>query len=189
MANRQTVVDEFLRRFPERDQPPTWQECGSRQEIYRRKRVVKIPRDTGSVVALSKAFSKWQALAPLIMQRVSLGFLARRIDALEAEVQTLKRSAISPRSVIVPIETFAPYPFEVVKPFHVVVEPVDDEFEANLYDANIGASGDTESEAIANLKDIMVNLFERYSKEGEQNLGPGPAKQWVILKGLLNKRA
>ena len=51
------------------------------------------------------------------------------------------------------------------------MEPVDDEFVATFYDANINASGDTREDAVENLKDVLVNTFRRYSELGENQLG------------------
>lgn len=189
MAKQKQGFEVFLSEFSRKGQVPTWEDCGNVQKAYRGKTGIKSGREAGSYVEVGKAIKIWRASASLIIERVGIGILARRIDALEAEVKSLREAVSSPKSIIVPIETMEPYPFDVVKLFHVVVEPIDGEFEASLYDANIGASGDTESEAVENLKDIIVNLFERYSKEGSTKLGPGPTKQWAILKGLLKKRA
>jgi hypothetical protein len=185
MGKEETIFERFLAGVPKREESPSWDECGRAQRAFRQKGGQRIIVGNISSKEISKAITSWSLSAKTIMERSIVGLLARRVDALEAEVKLLRRVT---RSVIVPIETFAPYPFEVVNLFHVVVEPVDGEFEANLYDANIGASGDTQTEAIENLKDIMVNLFEHYSKADEKKLGPGPAAKWAILKTLLKKR-
>jgi hypothetical protein len=44
-------------------------------------------------------------------------------------------------SIIVPIVTFAPEPFDIIKEIPVVVQPTDDEFSATFFDANINTQG------------------------------------------------
>ncbi|MBI3852395.1 MAG: hypothetical protein HY298_19235 [Verrucomicrobia bacterium] len=133
----------------------------------------------------------WQRIMPILLAKFAQTFLAARIEALERDVEALRKrldQVGSSRSIIAPIETFAPEPYEATKPFHVVVEPVDDEFIATLFDANINASGDTAEESVSNLKDIMLTLFERLQREPQGKLGSGPARQLSVLKSLVRKQ-
>ena len=115
-----------------------------------------------------------------------------RLDALEKEVLSLKcRLAQLEESapVIVPIETLAPEPYELLKPFHAVVQPCDDEFVATFYDANISASGATQDEAVTNLKDMVVAGFETLTEHEAGRLGRGLVKQLRVLKEFMRRKA
>ena len=57
------------------------------------------------------------------------------------------------------------------------------EFEAAIFDLGIFASGDTEEEAIANLKETLLDTFDQLNELPDTRLGKGPLRQ----KGLLNK--
>ena len=109
--------------------------------------------------------------------------LGDHMATLEARVP----KADTRRPIIVPIETFIPEPYELLKPFHVVVQPYEDEYVATFFDANIGATGDTQEEAVANLKDMILTLYERFCELGEGQLGPEPRRQRRILQSLLKK--
>lgn len=92
-------------------------------------------------------------------------------------------------AAIVPIETVEPAPYELAKPISVVVHPAEGGgYIASYLDANINASGETPHEAVANLKDIMIGLFECLEREPPENLGKGPREQLVTLKFLLRRK-
>jgi hypothetical protein len=91
------------------------------------------------------------------------------------------------QSIIVPITTLEPEPYELVKEIMAVVQPDgDDSFVATYFDGNINASGNTQVDAIANLKDMMIALYETLEKEPK--LGRGPARQLAILRGLMRRK-
>ena len=90
------------------------------------------------------------------------------------------------QSIIVPITTLDPEPFELTRDVMVVVQPDDDSFVATFFDANINASGNTQVDAVANLKDLMIAIFE--TLENEKKLGKGPAAQLAILRGLIRRK-
>jgi predicted RNase H-like HicB family nuclease len=150
--------------------------CGHDQPLHR--------------VTQRTVMQEWERVIPLVLAKFAQALLASRVENLEREVEALRArldQGGAQRSIIVPIESFAPEPFELIKPFHVVVEPADGEFIASLYDANINASGETEEEAVANLKDMMLTLFERLQQEPERDLGVGPTRQLAVLKSLVRK--
>jgi hypothetical protein len=112
-----------------------------------------------------------------------------RFKNLEREVTALKQHCQKLRdgqSIVVPITTLDPEPFELSKEIMVVVQPDDDSFVATFFDANINASGNTQVDAVANLKDMLVSLFDILEKE--KNLGKGPAHQLAILRGLVRRK-
>ena len=104
---------------------------------------------------------------------------------LKSRLDDFERS----RSLLVPIDTFAPEPFEVVKSFQVVVRPVEDEFIATFFDANLSAAGATPEEAVYNLKDVILATFDALTDHKEEELGPGPARQIRVLQQFLQRTA
>jgi hypothetical protein len=68
----------------------------------------------------------------------------------------------------------------------VVVRPSDGEYEATFFDANIGIIGDTEEEAVRNLKLLIVDTFEML-ESNEASLGPEPARQLAVLREFLRR--
>ena len=113
--------------------------------------------------------------------------LCERVAGLESKVdQVLKRigqlGALR-RSFLVPIETLEPEPYEILRPFTAVVIEAEGEFEAAIFDLGIFVSGDTEEEAIANLKETLVDTVDRLNGLPDTRLGKGPLRQ----KNLLNK--
>jgi predicted RNase H-like HicB family nuclease len=113
--------------------------------------------------------------------------LCERAAGLESKVeQVLKRiGELGPprRSLLAPIETLDPEPYELTRPVSAVVNEAEGGFEASLFDLGIFASGDTEEEAIANLKETLLDTFDQLSELPDANLGKGLLRQ----KGLLNK--
>jgi predicted RNase H-like HicB family nuclease len=113
--------------------------------------------------------------------------LCERVAGVESKVeQVLKRlgelSALR-RSFLVPIESLEPEPYEILRPFTAVVMEAEGEFEASIFDLGIFSSGETEEEAIANLKETLLDTFDQLNELPDTRLGKGPLRQ----KGLLNK--
>ena len=115
---------------------------------------------------------QWTSKIEVLTQEVLL--LKGRIEYLEAEAPT-----------IVPIESLSPEPYDIYKPIHAVVRKQGDEYIATFYDANLSASGDTDTEAIYNLKDIIVGSFEILSSHERTDLTPGPARQLDVLESFI----
>ena len=112
-----------------------------------------------------------------------------RLEKLEEEVRALTEHCKRLKdwqSIIVPITTFDPEPFELFKEILVVVQPDDDSFVATFFDANINASGNTQVDAVANLKDMMVSLFDVLEKEPK--LGKTPAHQLAVLRTRMRRK-
>jgi predicted RNase H-like HicB family nuclease len=113
--------------------------------------------------------------------------LCEQVRGLELKVeQVLKgigKLGVLRRSFLVPIETLEPEPYEVTRPFTAVVMEAEGEFEAAVFDLGIFASGDTEEEAIANLKETLLDTVDRLNELPDTRLGKGPLRQ----KSLLNK--
>ena len=113
----------------------------------------------------------------------ALSEMSHRLAHLEA----LYASALL-APVCVPISTFAPEPFEVITPFSVVVQPDDEGYVATLFHADISSSGDTQEEAVANLKDLVLMIFRDFEHEEDDKLGPAMVRQKRALMSLIRRR-
>ncbi len=91
-------------------------------------------------------------------------------------------------SLVVPITTLDPEPFDLLRDIPVVVQPTDDGFLATFFDANIGMTGDTREEAVANLRLLLADVFDELEKE-EAQLGPPLVRQLAVLRGFMKRRA
>lgn len=90
-------------------------------------------------------------------------------------------------TAVVPVTTFAPEPFEVICPFSVVIQPSGDDFVATFFDANINASGETQEEAFAALKDVLLTTYQLLRRMPEAQLGPGPRRQKAALSAVIRR--
>ncbi len=117
--------------------------------------------------------------------------LCNRLERIEVilldVVKRLDRTAQPERSLWVPIESFAPEPYEIIRPITAVVTPVEDGFEAGLFDAEIFASGDTEAEADNNLKSVILETYADLHDLGDSKLGPGPLRQKNALSNFIRR--
>ena len=114
--------------------------------------------------------TKWQELS--------------RIEVLEAEICLLKErcNIIEQASpLLVPIESLSPEPYKVIKPFNVIVRFQDDQYISSFFDANISTSGDTQEEAVLNLKDLIVTMYDMLNDMDDGQLGIEPMRQKILL--------
>jgi predicted RNase H-like HicB family nuclease len=125
-----------------------------------------------------KLSSRWK-------DNARLDILEKEVFLLRDRVERLERS----QPIEVPVQSFAPDPYEVIKPLHVMVQRVEDDYIASFFDAEIAASGDTPEEAVFNLKDIIMACFESLTKHKETELGPGPRRQLAVLKDFIRRTA
>lgn len=86
---------------------------------------------------------------------------------------------------IVPVQTFAPEPYSLLKPMSVLIEDTEDGYLASFFDANIGTSGETEQEAFENLKSLVLDIFDSLSREAPERLGPEPSRQLAVLRSFI----
>ena len=101
-----------------------------------------------------------------------------------------RRAVKSPPShrYAISITTFAPEPYELLKPISIVIEGQTHGFVASFVEANINASGETEHEAINLVKDTILMAYERLSAKDDTKLGPGPLRQKQILTSLIREK-
>src|SRR5205814_8262143 len=108
---------------------------------------------------------------------------------LQGQVASLSRKLDAAKCTAVPILTFAPELYHVLKPFQVVVKPTGDgdEFSACFYDANLTAIGANETEAVEHLKVLILDVFDSLTSKPAAKLGPGPTKQLAVLREFIHK--
>lgn len=114
-----------------------------------------------------------------------------RIGILEKVVLEMRHvigELAGQKTILVPITSLAPEALRLQQPIFVVVQPDGDQFSATFFDANINASGDTQTEAVENLKEILISSFRRFTELGESRLGPGPRQQLAVLKSIIKIR-
>jgi len=120
-----------------------------------------------------------------------LNQLCEAVERLETKIdQLLKKldeASSRTESTLVPIETLAPEPYDLLRPFTIVITKSDEEFEASLFDASVFASGETEEDAVANLKDTLIDTYQMLNELGDDKLGPGPLRQKRVLNKLIRK--
>lgn len=119
----------------------------------------------------SELREKLRTVASMEMVRKELAIVNSRLDHLEQQAP-----------LVVPIQSLAPEPYELIKPIEAVVQLVDDEYIASFFDANLSTGGDTQVEAISNLRDLIVGTFELLTETKDSDLGPGPRQQKAVLK-------
>jgi hypothetical protein len=107
---------------------------------------------------------------------VTLSDFEKRIQRLES-LQTW----------IIPIDSFAPEPYKLLKTILVTVHPVEGGYSAGWFDANIHFSGDNEEEAVSNLKSLILDFFNIFSNEAAESLGPEPTRQLALMKEYIQK--
>ena len=84
-----------------------------------------------------------------------------------------------------PITTFAPEPYDLLRQIVVVIHPNESGYTAGFFDANIHASGDTDEEALRNLKSLILDTFDALSMEPPDRLGPEPKRQLAVLREFI----
>jgi len=104
--------------------------------------------------------------------------LEKRITALEERIARQETEAPS----VVTLATLAPETLKLKKPIPVYLRSTGEDWIASFLDGNINASGETEPEALDNLKDILTATFRHLTSLPAEKLGPGPARQLAVLR-------
>lgn len=105
--------------------------------------------------------------------------VAERFTRLERDVNRLFETTV------VMIDTLAPEPLELVRPFHVSMQADDEGFRAEFLDANLVGFGETPAEAVWNLKDLIAGTLETLRSVEPSQLGPGPRRQLAVLSAFI----
>jgi Arc/MetJ-type ribon-helix-helix transcriptional regulator len=144
---------------------------------------IEAGRFRGREDAVQEAMSLW-----VERERRRLEIVAA-VDLAEASLA--RSGGVLDRGVqaaVVPITTLAPEPYEILRDIPAVVEAAGDGFIATFFDGNISTSGDTEVEAVSNLRSLILDIFEYLDGEPAGSLGPEPARQLAVLR-VFFKRA
>lgn len=109
-------------------------------------------------------------------------------QAILEELQQI-RSLLNRRfdATLIPITTLAPEPYRLHRDIPVMLHAVESGFTATFFDANVSTSGDTEEEAISNLRSLIVEIFEYLDAESPEALGPEPTRQLHVLRDFIQK--
>jgi hypothetical protein len=123
--------------------------------------------------------------AMIAKQSEQITEVSQRLGRVESDLQELTKKIewlrTQGRAIWVPVQSLAPDPYELLRPITVVVTLAGEEFEASFFDANLYGSGDTEEEAVSDLKSVIVETFERLSALPDEKLGPAMLKQKRVL--------
>ena len=165
--------------FGESEEIGAWgQECGVPVSLFGLVELTATNWEPAAREALSKVnragMEKWEANFPLVALTTEVLRLKKRVMELEEAQPT-----------VVPIETLVPEPYELLRPIHAVVRRHDDEYLATFYDAGLSASGDTDVEAVMNLRDMTVASFEVLMEDDRDSLGPGLARERDVLESFI----
>ena len=126
----------------------------------------------------------------ILQLELRISDLTRQCKTLQNRVSQLEETA---PSVVVPINTFAPKPFELIKPVLALVEPVIDEngepceYIASFVDGALSATGDTLEEAIALLKSRMTSQYRFLASLPADRLGRTPQRQLTALRSVMRR--
>jgi hypothetical protein len=109
--------------------------------------------------------------------------ITSRMDMLMAEIEEIRNA----KTFVVPLTTLAHEPLQMKLNIPATVEGNGEEFTATFSEANVSASGETEADAIANLKGSLVATYEFLESLPENERGPLPARQWEVLRNVLTR--
>lgn len=85
---------------------------------------------------------------------------------------------------IIPLNSLKHPKYRLKAPVHINLEYVEDQVVASFDDIEAFAYAETESEAINQLSEEIVSIYEDLQKD-EDNLGPLPNKWWQYLKEIV----
>jgi hypothetical protein len=108
--------------------------------------------------------------------------MGKMVD-VTAYLRGLSATRIGP----IPITVLAPGRYESLRDIPASLQPVDDGFTATFFDGNISASGETEEEAISNLRSLIIDIFESLESEPSERLGPEPKRQLDLLRAFIRR--
>lgn len=143
-----------------------------------------------------KNFENWEEVARDARYRARIVALERKQQSLERTIENLAEmvEALSgcvkdyqTRPIVLPISTFAPEPYDIMGPINLVIRCDEAGFVASFAEANINASGETLSEAMAMAKDMILATFDRLLSKRDDQLGPGPLRQKQVLSQLISR--
>ncbi len=118
-----------------------------------------------------------------------------RVPAVDHPVSMLISSGMEitplPTEIVIPceIDSFSPEPYKLNSPLRIVVvqkiNGMDVQCVASHHLSNIHASGDTVTEAIDNLKSLILDIFEILASEPEEKMGIKAKHQLALLQSII----
>jgi hypothetical protein len=117
----------------------------------------------------------------LVETRVEVAGLAHEQRGMNSRLTRIENGGLPCTAIVTDL---FPSIYDVLKPIYVCIEPDCGEFVATFHDADVSASGETHGEALLNLKDYIVALFEDLASDADV-LGPGPKRQFEVLKRFI----
>jgi hypothetical protein len=123
----------------------------------------------------------WRNTFPLAGQSE---VLTKEITLIKARLHALE----SAQTITAQMDSMLPAPYDVIRTIPVAIQKHPDSFVATFFDANIGASGDTEAEAFSNLREMVISTFEILEENSDGHLGIEPARQLEVLRGYIRRR-
>jgi hypothetical protein len=145
----------------------------------------------GAGAALRQVASVEEHLRAFFGYTKRLDELFEKVAGLESKVEQVLKGigqlGALRRSFLVPVESLEPEPYEIMRPVTAVVMEAEGGFEASIFDLGIFASGDTEEEAIANLKETLIDTVDRLNELADARLGKGPLRQKTLLNKCIRK--
>ena len=127
------------------------------------------------------------------MSRIARGFL--EVMAMQTNILTDEQykmlskkliNSIERHFKIVPINTLQNPKYILIKPVYVTIEMEKDVIIASFDDIEVFAYGDTEFEAINQLCEEIINIYEDL-REDRENLGKFPKKWLAFLEEVIEK--
>jgi predicted RNase H-like HicB family nuclease len=117
----------------------------------------------------------------VIEARIDIAALTQQANSISHRLTRIERGGLPFTATV---NDLYPSRYEVKKPIYVCIESDGEEFVATFHDADVSASGETHAEALCNLKDYIVALFEDLALDAD-SLGPGPNRQYEVLKRFI----
>ncbi|HLG14538.1 MAG TPA: dCTP deaminase [Blastocatellia bacterium] len=145
----------------------------------------EIHRDLLDIQAPLKDIAAWGSeFASLVrLQQSGVGAITAAVSELKT-VHSISHAS----GVAVPITAMGMGPFELIRDITAVVQSADGGFTATFFDANISTSGETQEEAVSNLRSLLEEVFEDLEAEPVEKLGPEPLRQLALLKRFIRRR-
>jgi hypothetical protein len=147
-------------------------------------------------IILSPISPGWAEAVPEIIERLASSVAERkkqeiRVNLLEITVNGLssrinKLEAVQAK--VTAINTFAPEPYDLLKPILISLHSTEGGYIAGWHDVNAYASGDSEGEAVSGLKSFILDMFDNLSAEPADNLGKEAKRQLSILNQFIIKQ-
>ena len=130
----------------------------------------------------------WTIVEARMKEAARLASIEERLATLEERLNRVETAAI-PSHATLYLSTFAPEPYVLKHPIPIAIQETTDGFLASFVDANINTSGDTQQEAFANARELILDVFDRLHGLPAKKLGPGPARQIAVLKDFIDAAA